>query len=64
MSNAVACDVRRTMNLPWEVKLKHIYREGNKIADTLANYAFKWPLGFYCFLQPPDEILRCAGWHV
>lgn len=40
----------------WLVRVSHVYREANRLADGLANYAFSLPLGFYSFNLPPDIV--------
>ncbi|AAF19536.1 F23N19.5 [Arabidopsis thaliana] len=45
----------------WIVRIGHVYREANRLADGLANYAFDLPLGYHAFASPPnslDSILR------
>ncbi|KAG7556773.1 Reverse transcriptase domain [Arabidopsis suecica] len=38
----------------WIVRINHVYREANRLADGLANYAFSLPLGFHMFDLPSD----------
>ncbi|KAL9830901.1 putative transcription factor interactor and regulator CCHC(Zn) family [Arabidopsis thaliana] len=38
----------------WIVQVSHVYREANRLADGLANYAFTLPLGFHLFDSAPD----------
>ncbi|KAG7579838.1 Ribonuclease H domain [Arabidopsis thaliana x Arabidopsis arenosa] len=38
----------------WIVRISHVYREANRLADGLANYAFSLPLGFHSFVSMPD----------
>ncbi|KAG7578577.1 Ribonuclease H domain [Arabidopsis thaliana x Arabidopsis arenosa] len=33
----------------WIVRFSHVYREANRLADGLANYAFTLPIGFHAF---------------
>ncbi|KAL9862399.1 putative RNA-directed DNA polymerase [Arabidopsis thaliana] len=40
----------------WLVRVSHVYREANRLADGLANYAFSLPLGFHSFNFPPDIV--------
>ncbi|KAG7566501.1 Reverse transcriptase domain [Arabidopsis suecica] len=45
----------------WRVRIVHVYREANRLADGLANYAFSLPLGFHSFSNVPlvvDSIWR------
>ena len=37
----------------WIVRITHVYRETNRLADELANYAFTLPLGFYALDSCP-----------
>ncbi|CAI0458485.1 unnamed protein product [Linum tenue] len=50
----------------WEVTLNHVYREGNKGADFLANHGHSLPLGFHrvsCSFPPFHHVLMydCQG---
>ncbi|KAH1065154.1 hypothetical protein J1N35_030141 [Gossypium stocksii] len=36
----------------------HAYREGNRVANVLANYAFKCLMGVNHFVQPPAVVLQ------
>ncbi|CAA7016120.1 unnamed protein product [Microthlaspi erraticum] len=40
----------------WEVRISHVYRETNRLADGLANYAFTLALGFHPFHVPPADL--------
>ncbi|KAG7543761.1 Ribonuclease H-like superfamily [Arabidopsis thaliana x Arabidopsis arenosa] len=40
----------------WIVRISHVYREANRLADGLANYAFSLPLGFRFFEVVPDSV--------
>ncbi|CAA7012925.1 unnamed protein product [Microthlaspi erraticum] len=45
----------------WIVRISHVYREANRLADGLANYAFTVPLGFHSLQLVPasvDSILQ------
>lgn len=37
----------------WVVKFSHVYRKGNKVADSLANFAFSLDLGVHLLDSPP-----------
>ncbi|KAG7536806.1 Ribonuclease H domain [Arabidopsis suecica] len=39
----------------WIVRICHVYREANRLADGLANYAFSLHLGFHMFHSCPDD---------
>jgi ribonuclease HI len=38
----------------WEVRVRHIYREANQVADFLAEKAFSLPIDYTFFVTPPD----------
>ncbi|CAA7042576.1 unnamed protein product [Microthlaspi erraticum] len=40
----------------WIVRVSHVYREANRLADGLANYAFSLPSGFHSFTSVPDDV--------
>ncbi|KAG7571880.1 Ribonuclease H-like superfamily [Arabidopsis suecica] len=40
----------------WLVRVSHVYREANRLADGLANYAFSLPLGFHLFASSPESV--------
>ncbi|GAU38553.1 hypothetical protein TSUD_320250 [Trifolium subterraneum] len=42
------------LRLNWEVKLKHIYREGNYCTDDLANMAINLPEGIVLMYAPME----------
>ncbi|KAL9293886.1 putative ribonuclease H domain, reverse transcriptase zinc-binding domain-containing protein [Arabidopsis thaliana] len=41
----------------WIVRISHVYREANRLADGLANYAFSLPLGFHVFDVLPSSLV-------
>ncbi|KAJ1433963.1 Ribonuclease H domain [Sesbania bispinosa] len=41
----------------WRIKFSHTFREGNRIADWLANSAHSRPLGLLLIIEPPRECL-------
>ena len=40
----------------WIVKISHVYREANRLADGLANYAFSLPYGLHFFELVPEHV--------
>jgi len=40
----------------WIIRVSYVYREANRLADGLANYAFSLPLGFHFFYTKPDFV--------
>ena len=40
----------------WIVRISHVYREANSLADGLANHAFSLPLGFHFFDSVPFAV--------
>ncbi|CAA7017011.1 unnamed protein product [Microthlaspi erraticum] len=41
----------------WEVRVTHVLREANRLADGLANYAFSLPLGLHFLDSVPSDLL-------
>ena len=41
----------------WIVRISHVYREANRLADGLANYGFSLPLGVHVFDVPPSSLV-------
>ncbi|KAG8493837.1 hypothetical protein CXB51_011156 [Gossypium anomalum] len=50
--------IKNLLQLPWMVRIAHIFREGNRVADGLASMAFSRPLGRYTFMQLSNEVLH------
>ncbi|KAL9288897.1 putative ribonuclease H domain, reverse transcriptase zinc-binding domain-containing protein [Arabidopsis thaliana] len=44
----------------WIVRISHVYREANRLADGLANYAFSLPLGFHACGSMPAPVASIA----
>lgn len=42
------------MERQWEVQLKHVFRESNRVADCLANEGIKLVRGLLVFNTPPS----------
>ena len=40
----------------WIVRTGHVYREANRLADGLANYAFTLHWGYHAFASPPSTL--------
>lgn len=40
----------------WIARISHVYREVNRLADRLANYAFSLSLGFHMCLSSFDVV--------
>lgn len=40
----------------WEVKFHHVYREANRVADSLAKASLALPRGYHKLLEPPEGI--------
>ena len=56
-ANRLVLDIRRMLNLDWVVQVKHVYREGNRAADALANIGIRQSLGTHVFGVAPREVL-------
>lgn len=42
----------------WMVRVTHVLREGNNVADFLANLGQSMDLGLHLFESPPHELCR------
>ena len=51
--SGLVAHARRLLNQNWEVKLSHVFREGNCVADFLADFAHQCPLGVQILEDPP-----------
>ncbi|CAN1169061.1 Putative ribonuclease H protein At1g65750 [Linum perenne] len=40
----------------WEVRISHVFRESNHVADHLANRGHSCPIGFHC-IELSDPVL-------
>ena len=49
---------KEIINGDWRCVVKHVYREGNSLADGLAHLGYKMNLGIRFFDNPPADILR------
>jgi len=41
----------------WQVRISHVYREANSLADGLANHAFSLSLGLHVFDEVPISVV-------
>ena len=55
-STSLVVDIRRMLQLEWEVKVQHVLREGNRTADALANIGIRLPIGLYKFAVAPKNV--------
>ncbi|KAJ8767159.1 hypothetical protein K2173_013556 [Erythroxylum novogranatense] len=55
--NALICSIRELMSRCWQVKLHHVFREGNATADAMAQIRPEVSLGMVVFQQPPEVIV-------
>ncbi|KAF7815331.1 non-LTR retroelement reverse transcriptase-like [Senna tora] len=46
--------IRELLNRDWHMKIKHVFREGNMVADCLARHAHSIPPGLLMFNSPPS----------
>ena len=42
------------MNRHWNVWMAHVFRESNRVADSLANLGHSMSLGLHVFNSPPN----------
>ncbi|CAN1844672.1 Putative ribonuclease H protein At1g65750, partial [Linum perenne] len=47
---------RELLRRDWEVRIRHVYRESNHVADHLANRGHSCPIGFHC-IELSDPVL-------
>ncbi|KAK4263275.1 hypothetical protein QN277_028711 [Acacia crassicarpa] len=48
--------IQRLMQQDWRIRIAHVYREGNRCADFLANYALTLAVGNHTLEEPPDAM--------
>ncbi|KAA3475772.1 non-LTR retroelement reverse transcriptase-like [Gossypium australe] len=48
---------RQLLRRPWTTQMRHIYREGNRVADWLAKFGTSLSLGTYLYPLPPRGVL-------
>ncbi|KAA3472034.1 non-LTR retrotransposon transposase [Gossypium australe] len=49
-------ECRHILSRPWTIQTRHIYREGNRVADWLAKFGISLPLGTHHFNTPPRGV--------
>ena len=37
------------LNWDWEIRIEHTFREGNRVANAMANMSFQFPVGEHRF---------------
>lgn len=58
---ALVRDAREMMQRQWDVQLVHTFREGNTVADCLANLAHSFPLGCHRLASPLWNVTTCCS---
>ena len=53
-------DIRKMLELDWEVHLQHMLREGNRATDALVNIGILLPLGLQVFEVAPKDVHEIA----
>ena len=48
--------ITRMIDFPWQIKVQHIMREGNRSIDAMANLGINLTLGYYHFEVAPANI--------
>ena len=56
VANRLVKDIRKMLELDWEVHLQHVLYEGNRVADALANIGILVPLGLQKFEVAPKDV--------
>ena len=49
-------DIIRMLSLDWEVDIQHVFREGNRAADSLANFGAHLPLGYHLLQNVSTQV--------
>lgn len=57
LCRAILNSIKSYLQRNWRVQVYHIYREGNVVADWLANFLISLPCGIHVFSSPPS---RCT----
>lgn len=55
--SSIVQSIKELLGRDWMVNLKHVFREANKSADRMANFATSLPLGCHIFDNPIPGIL-------
>jgi ribonuclease HI len=58
MSWNIMQKIRDLLKLNWEVRIRHIFREGNRCADALANMGCKQDVGWKTYQEAPSELFQ------
>ena len=54
----IIADCKELISKDWHVTVCHVYREGNAVADGLANLALLQRQGFHELLSCPSEVVH------
>ncbi|CAL1353630.1 unnamed protein product [Linum trigynum] len=49
--------IRRRISRDWLVRISHVYREGNRVADWLSKHSLVYPYGVHELAHPPAGLL-------
>ncbi|EEF31796.1 nuclease, putative [Ricinus communis] len=55
LEDLLITSIKEMLAMAWNVKLQHQYREGNQVAEALANFAVDFPPGKMVMLDYPPE---------
>lgn len=50
---ALVKSIRTLLSRAWNIRITHVRREGNRLADWLADYSHSLPLGLHKLERPP-----------
>lgn len=50
--------IKQFLNRDWIVKIQHIYRKGNRVADKLANWGLQQSISFHRLLEPFPDVIQ------
>ncbi|CAL1402102.1 unnamed protein product [Linum trigynum] len=49
--------IRRRISRDWLVRIVHVYREGNRVADWLSKHSLVYPFGLHALAHPPSGVI-------
>ncbi|CAI0475113.1 unnamed protein product [Linum tenue] len=55
----VVSEIRRILQRDWQVRIEHVFREGNAVADFLASTGHSIPPGVHIINQPSSMLNYC-----
>ncbi|KAH1130322.1 hypothetical protein J1N35_001700 [Gossypium stocksii] len=56
--------VKNMLRWTWEVKVQHVYRQGNAVADHMAALAREYGMDLQIYRSPPVELMKHGAWRL